>query len=455
MKKKTTAKLVLTTFGLSVMLPTAAMAATDTQGHWAGSVLDKWEQQALISGYEDGTIRPDQEISRAEFVALVNRVAGYQAATNAVTFDDVKAGDWYAGQVAAAVNQGYIGGFEDGTFRPNESVTRAQAAAILARLKNLDIDGARADQFADAAEIPGWAKGVIGAVANAGYMVGDTDNQFNANKPLTRAEAVSALDRVFAVQTSEQLSFTLSQQIGVINKGASKVITVKPSANNAVISASSSDETVASVTVNGDKVTIKGISVGSVTITITAKAPGYKDAVVSYDTTVAVGGGASSGGSVSSDVYKTVKPVVEVPAGVDEAQVSIQTIVYDEGAAQDAKTIVTLPEGVAVKEVTLPEGASFKAVGVNVVLEKAITRVPASARTRAVDAGTITVQNVKDAIDMEQLDAAAKEKLESLHPDRVLIRCTQDGDNLIWDIDGMSPTEQADVFAQLKIVLEK
>ena len=168
MNTKRTAKVALATFGLSVMLPTAAFAATDTQGHWAGSVLAKWESQALISGYEDGTIRPDHEISRAEFVALVNRVAGYQAAGSTVKFSDVKTGDWYAGQVAIAVNEGYIGGFEDNTFRPNDTVTRAQAAAIIARIKNLPSDTPRANQFADAAATPDWAKGVVGAVANAG-----------------------------------------------------------------------------------------------------------------------------------------------------------------------------------------------------------------------------------------------------------------------------------------------
>ena len=89
MNKKRTAKVALATFGLSVLMPTAAMSATDIQGHWAGSVLEKWETQALISGYEDGTIRPDHQISRAEFVSLVNRVAGYQAASNAVNFSDV------------------------------------------------------------------------------------------------------------------------------------------------------------------------------------------------------------------------------------------------------------------------------------------------------------------------------------------------------------------------------
>lgn len=299
MNTKRTAKVALATFGLSVMLPTAAFAATDTQGHWAGSVLAKWESQALISGYEDGTIRPDNEISRAEFVSLVNRVAGYQAAGSAVKFSDVKTGDWYAGQVAIAVNEGYIGGFEDNTFRPNDSVTRAQAAAIIARIKNLPSDAARVEQFADAAATPDWAKGVVGAVANAGYMIGDEANNFNAEKALTRAEAVAALDRVFEVKELAAQTLALSATEGVIAKGATKTITATSSVEDAVITAVSSDTDVATVTVKDGKVTIKGVEKGKATITVTAKADGYKIATATYtvDVTAAGGGGGSSSGN--------------------------------------------------------------------------------------------------------------------------------------------------------------
>lgn len=300
MNTKRTAKVALATFGLSVMLPTAAFAATDTQGHWAGSVLAKWESQALISGYEDGTIRPDHEISRAEFVALVNRVAGYQAAGSTVKFSDVKTGDWYAGQVAIAVNEGYIGGFEDNTFRPNDSVTRAQAAAIIARIKNLPSDAARANQFADAAATPDWAKGVVGAVANAGYMIGDEANNFNAEKALTRAEAVASLDRVFGVKDLAAQTLTLSATEGVIAKGASKTITATSSVEGAVITAVSSDTDVATVTVKDGKVTIKGVEKGSATITVTAKADGYKIATATYTVDVTAAGGAGGGGGSSS-----------------------------------------------------------------------------------------------------------------------------------------------------------
>lgn len=449
MNTKKTAKVALATFGLSVLLPTAAMAASDTQGHWAGSVLEKWESQALLSGYEDGTIRPDQEISRAEFVALVNRVAGYQSAGSAVNFSDVQNGDWYAGQVSAAVNQGYIAGFEDGTFRPNDSVTRAQAAAIIACIQNLAADQARTEQFADAAQVPDWAKGVVGAVANAGYMIGDETNCFRAEKALTRAEAVASLDRVFGVKDLAAQTITLSATEGVITKGSTKTVTVTSSVEGAVITAASSDEAVATVTVKDGKLTIKGVDKGTATITVAAKADGYKTGTATYAVTVTAaaggGGGGSSSSGGSSNIYATVTPNVILPEGVKKDDIVIKTTVYKDDAAQDATTVADLPEGVEVASVTLPAGSEFSASGVKVVLKSEIERTTA---------GVITGGDVKKAINMEELGATAQQKLNALSDDRVLIECTQNGNTLSWVIDGMTPAEQKAVFAQLEVELK-
>ena len=474
MNTKRTAKVALATFGLSVMLPTAAFAATDTQGHWAGSVLAKWESQALISGYEDGTIRPDNEISRAEFVALVNRVAGYQAAGNAVTFSDVKAGDWYAGQVAIAVNEGYIGGFEDNTFRPNDSVTRAQAAAIIARIKNLPSDAARANQFADAAATPDWAKGVVGAVANAGYMIGDEANRFNAEKALTRAEAVAALDRVFGVKELAAQSITLSATEGAIAKGASRTITVTASAENAVITAVSSDTDVAIVTVKDGKVTIKGVEKGTATITVTAKADGYQTVTATYQVTVtaAAGGGggsssSSSGGSSTSNSGRLDSDQINTD-GVENADVSNLYIEYAHGAAVDVEDdnvdatmeIINMPEDVTVKKATLAEGTNItmRTVSGNsysFTLTEDLTKEVSDAVNSQI---VITVDDVYARI---ADDDEAKEALKTLYDagsDRALLTGTIDETNstVHWVVETGSITSTGwnNIFSNMEITLE-
>ena len=446
MNTKRTAKVALATFGLSVMLPTAAFAATDTQGHWAGSVLAKWESQALISGYEDGTIRPDNEISRAEFVSLVNRVAGYQAAGSTVKFSDVKTGDWYAGQVAIAVNEGYIGGFEDNTFRPNDSVTRAQAAAIIARIKNLPSDAARANQFADAAATPDWAKGVVGAVANAGYMIGDEANNFNAEKALTRAEAVASLDRVFGVKDLAAQTLTLSATEGVIAKGASKTITATSSVEGAVITAVSSDTDVATVTVKDGKVTIEGVEKGKATVTVTAKADGYKIATAIYTVDVTAaggaggGGGSSSGGSSSNDSGNTITLVNTSGQSINDV-----TVTYDVDSA--TMTIKNIGE-YTVESATLAAGTDISVkIGDSAISFSLSQDLKVSNATD--NQVVIRASDLKDKVKDKDL----QERLSELG-DKPLIAGTIDENTITWNVESGEITSWPSIFRNMTIVLQ-
>lgn len=469
MNTKGTAKAALAAFGLSVLLPTAAFAATDTQGHWAGAVLDKWESRALISGYEDGTIRPDNEISRAEFVSLVNRVAGYQAAGNAVTFSDVKAGDWYAGQVAVAVNEGYIGGFEDNTFRPNDSVTRAQAAAIIARIKNLPADAARVNQFADAAATPEWAEGVVGAVANAGYMIGDEANCFNAEKALTRAEAVAALDRVFGVKELTAQSITLSATDGTVAKGATKTITVTASAENAVITAVSSNTDVATVTVKDGKVTIKGVDKGTATITVTAKADGYQTVTATYTITVtaAAGGGgssSSSGGSSTSNSGELRSDQINT-TGVTADTTNLRIVYAHDNAVADELQgtvdatieIINMPEDVIVKEATLAAGTRISVTNPTETNTYVFLLTDDLVKRKIdLDGGQIVI-TAGDVYTRIPDGNSAKDALKAIYEanlNRALIVGTINGDNTIyWVAQTGSINSWNNIFSNMEITL--
>ena len=198
--KKTVAKMLLVAFVFSLVLPASVFAAdaktaADLNGHWAQTTIQQWMDKGMIGGYEDGTFRPDQSITRAEFIKLVNKAIGADKA-GVVNFTDVSADDWFYGELQLAMGAGYVGGFEDGTFRPNDTVTRAQAAAFIAKAKNLANDTAAAARFVDNGSIADWAKGAVGAAAKAGYIGGYQDGTFQADKALTRAEAVSMLDRV-------------------------------------------------------------------------------------------------------------------------------------------------------------------------------------------------------------------------------------------------------------------
>jgi flagellar biosynthesis regulator FlaF len=190
--------------GMVPIAPTAAATtASDISGHWAEEVISRWQEQGLISGYEDGTIRPNNQVTRAEFMAFVNRVFKFNGDAE-IEFSDVPVDVWYATVVRTAVAAGYIGGYPDGTMRPTASITRQEAAAIISRVLGLEENAAEAERFTDAASIPAWSKGVVGAVAAVGAMGGYPDGSFGPINNITRAEAVSALDRVMPTEVEDE-----------------------------------------------------------------------------------------------------------------------------------------------------------------------------------------------------------------------------------------------------------
>ncbi len=184
------------TMVFGMMTPSASvLAANDVKGHWAEQTIAEWRDKGFIGGYEDGTFKPDNAITRAEFVRLINQTMGFSGGDSA-DFTDVNSGDWFFKDVSSAMEKGYCSGFPDGTFRPNASVTRAQAAVFVANAAGLSANQAAAEKFTDASAFPDWSKGAVGAVAEAGLMSGYPDGSFRSGKFFTRAEAVSTLDRL-------------------------------------------------------------------------------------------------------------------------------------------------------------------------------------------------------------------------------------------------------------------
>lgn len=167
---------------------------SDTNGHWAESQINKWAEQGLAGGYSDGTFKPNNTITRAEFMALVNRSFGFTQ-TAEVDFSDLKSTNWFAGEIAKASAAGYVGGYSDGTIKPNNQITRQEAASMLSRILGLEDASAAADNFADAQIIPQWSKGAIGVVVAKGYMGGYPDQTFKPTQAITRAEAIVTIDR--------------------------------------------------------------------------------------------------------------------------------------------------------------------------------------------------------------------------------------------------------------------
>ena len=153
---------------------TPAGILNDVQGHWAEKEINKWIQQNLVGGYADGTFKPDQNLTRAEFVAMVNRAFGYTQKID-LEFTDVLPEDWYAVDIAKVVAADYINGYPDGTFRPEQTITRQEVAAILTQIFSFEGTTEEVKKFQDQVEIPFWSLGSIVAVVANGYMGGYAD----------------------------------------------------------------------------------------------------------------------------------------------------------------------------------------------------------------------------------------------------------------------------------------
>jgi len=132
-------------------------------------------------------------ISRAEFMTLVNGIFGYTE-VKATTYTDVKADAWYADAVAKAAAAGYINGYPDGTMRPDNPISREAATTIIMKINKLTENADAANKFTDASTLV-WSKGAVGAVEFAGIMIGYPDGSFQPKNLIKRGEAVFALDK--------------------------------------------------------------------------------------------------------------------------------------------------------------------------------------------------------------------------------------------------------------------
>ena len=172
-----------------------AVSATFTvsvsaQGLWWESAYKNMSKLGYITGDEYGNFNPDKAITRAEMAAIIARVTGVHG--QYPDFADVPANAWYTNNVRDVASAGYFDGYEKDTFRPLANITRAEAAAVISRV--FPSYSEKSPIFTDA--VPEWAKPYVRGVAASGIMNGYNDGTFRANNYITRAEAAVMLDNV-------------------------------------------------------------------------------------------------------------------------------------------------------------------------------------------------------------------------------------------------------------------
>ena len=158
--------------------------------------LNSVDHYAYIIGYTDGLVHPEANITRAEVATIFFRLMTDEFRTEhwatENSFPDVQAKNWFNNGVSTSAKAGIIKGYEDGSFRPNRNITRAEFAAIAARFLSDEVN--LPVSFSD---ISGhWAENEINRAVKAGWIKGYTDGTFRPDQPITRAEAVTLINRM-------------------------------------------------------------------------------------------------------------------------------------------------------------------------------------------------------------------------------------------------------------------
>lgn len=169
---------------------------SDIGRHWGESQIKAFINKGYINGYPDGTFRPDNSITRAEFVRIFNTTFGLTAKSGKV-FNDT-ANHWAKDAIDIAVTNGVCNGMTTTEFAPDQPITREQAAKMIANYKKInDSYYDRIGRYNDGWNTSSWAINEVEAILEAGYMNGYIeDNTFRPQDNITRAEAVSTLTRV-------------------------------------------------------------------------------------------------------------------------------------------------------------------------------------------------------------------------------------------------------------------
>lgn len=165
---------------------------SDIAKHWAKDSINT----AMNSGWIDNSkrFRPDDSITRAEFVKIINRAFNFTESEE-VTLNDVSKDKWYYSEIAIAMKQGYIDGYDDNTFKPNDNIRREEVAKIITSImNNIDEEIDKASTYKDFEKISQWALPYVEGAIEAGYM-GNGGVEFRPQDNITRAEAVVTIQR--------------------------------------------------------------------------------------------------------------------------------------------------------------------------------------------------------------------------------------------------------------------
>ena len=189
--------------GCTVM---TANAFADTDGHWAESAINKWSgEYGIIQGYDDGTFRPDKSITRGAFAGILDRFLHFQHASPADTFSDTAGTYWEDAILKLHASGIYLG--NQGAALPSSTITRQQAVAMIGRAFRIAPETAAPD-YTDTDQIAEYAMAYVGEFEARGYLTDSAAGTFRPTDPITRAELINILSNMVDTLVKETTTVT-------------------------------------------------------------------------------------------------------------------------------------------------------------------------------------------------------------------------------------------------------
>lgn len=277
------------------MLPELASTAQASSAQsWAIPYMQQLVDWNIMRGNADGSLSPERDITRAEFVALMNRAYGYTQ-VGETPFTDITGREWYADDIAIGYTIGYFKGTSENTASPNAQLTREQAAVLLARNMMLRESVGEVMDFTDGRDFSDWSRGLMKSLMATGVITGGSDGSFLPQNNISRGEVAAMLVRAIGTPINEPGDYNLGSVYG-----------------NVTIS--SSDVSLRNTTIAGDLYLTGGVDLGSVLL----------ENVTVLGRIVASGGGESNAGE-SSIVLRNVQGSEMVVDSIGDQFVTIRS----------------------------------------------------------------------------------------------------------------------------------
>ena len=211
--------------GMAFLISSPQVLAADYTQHWAKEAIEKWNAYEVVKGYENGDFRPNNPITRAELATILDRVFKFPEASSLSPYMDIIAtpDKWYVVPVSkvTALNLMHIEGF---LFEPNAPVTREEAAYAIAKAYELDPIDELKTYFKDEEQISLWAKETVKTLAYYGYINGTPEGNFMPQSTLTRAEIVTMLNNMTGKLITKPETFNESIKGNVVVSGSEAVL---------------------------------------------------------------------------------------------------------------------------------------------------------------------------------------------------------------------------------------